>query len=187
LLLIPLPVLAATLANQAKENRLINNIIESVIADIKNTEIADLTISRSEQQIKVDNTIRSNSPLTYNQVVSLQKALVVDPIQTETLKLLVLPPRCQPPQRHGGQRQAQARPARLPKQPFTSNDNPTFTRTHYFTAAAIPPTPTLQSEFVYRIGGFPPFLQHLPETQRSCHRTVGSLPAPIGSGRKEKS
>jgi uncharacterized hydrophobic protein (TIGR00271 family) len=76
LLLIPLTVLGARLVSQTQENRLINTVIETEIADMLNAEIADLTIISTDPDLLLDLTIRSNYPPSHNQVVSLQEALV---------------------------------------------------------------------------------------------------------------
>lgn len=167
LLLIPLTVIGARLVTQAGENRLINNIVETEIAEIENAEMADLTVVRTEQRIEVDITIRSNSPLTYNQVVSLQEvlvsrldkpvALVVDHIQAETLDPLVPPTQTPTPTTTFTPTPGPS-PTRTPTQTATSTPTPTatFTHTPTFTATVIPSTPTPQTVLVIRTG-IPPF------------------------------
>ncbi|MDF1518964.1 MAG: DUF389 domain-containing protein [Brevefilum sp.] len=101
LLLIPLTIVGISLVSNAQENRLINNLIETEFSEIQNAELVELTIFRSEKEIKLDITVRSNSPLTYNQVVSLQEILVarldkpvslkVDHIRSETFDPMVPP------------------------------------------------------------------------------------------------
>lgn len=101
LLLIPLTIIGISLVSNAQENRLINNLIETEFSEIRNAELVELTIFRSEGEIELDITVRSNSPLTYNQVVSLQEILVarldkpvslkVDHIRSETFDPMVPP------------------------------------------------------------------------------------------------
>lgn len=167
LLLIPLTVIGARLVTQAGENRLINNIVETEIAEIENAEIADLRVVRTEQRIEVGITIRSNSPLTYNQVVSLQEvlvsrldkpvALVVDLIQAETLDPLV-PPTQTPTATTTYTPTSGPSPTRTPTLTATSTQTPTatFTHTPTFTATVIPSTPTPQTVRVIRTG-IPPY------------------------------
>lgn len=167
LLLIPLTVLGARLVSQASENRLINNIVETEIAEIENAEVADLTIIRTEQQLNVDITIRSNAPLTYNQVVSLQEALVsrldkpvalvVDHIQAETLDPLI-PPTHTPTPTTTLTPTPGPSPTRTPTQTatFTQTPTATFTQTPTFTATVVPPTATPQTVLVIRTG-IPPY------------------------------
>jgi len=167
LLLIPLTVLGARLVNQAQENRLINNIIETEVAEIRNAEVADLTIVRTEQRLEVDITIRSNTPLTYNQVVSLQEvlvsrlekpvALVVDHIQAETLDPLI-PPTPTSTATITLTPTPGPSPTRTPTITLTATQTPTatFTQTVTFTATVFPPTPTPQTVYVIRTG-IPPY------------------------------
>lgn len=75
-LLIPLAIVGAKLVSEAQENRLINNVIETEIAEFSNAELVELTVNRTEQELQLEITIRSNSPPSYAQVVTLQEALV---------------------------------------------------------------------------------------------------------------
>jgi uncharacterized hydrophobic protein (TIGR00271 family) len=101
LLLIPLTIIGARFVAQAQENRLINNIIQSEITEISNAELVELSIIRTEQELQLEITLRSHNPLTYSQVVDLQKTLVarleksvsliVNHIRAETLDPLIPP------------------------------------------------------------------------------------------------
>ena len=167
LLLIPLTVLGARLVTHAQENRLINNIVETEIADIENAEIANLVIVRAEQQIEVKITIRSNTPLTYNQVVSLQEVLVsrleepvalrVNHIQAEILDPLI-PPTHTPTVTITLTPTTGPSPTRTPTitPTFTNTPTMTLTNTPTFTATVIPPTPTPQTVYVIQTG-IPPY------------------------------
>ncbi len=135
LLLIPLTFVGITLVSNAQENRLINNIIDQEFAEIRNAELVDLSILRSEEEIALDITVRSNTPLTYFQVVSLQEklatqlnkpvSLVVDHIRSETFDPLV-PPTLTP----------------SPTITLTSTMGPSPTRTPTSTQTPLPPTAT---------------------------------------------
>lgn len=135
LLLIPLTFVGITLVSNAQENRLINNIIDQEFAEIRNAQLVELSILRSEEQIALDITVRSNTPLTYFQVVSLQEilatqlnkpvSLVVDHIRSETFDPLV-PPTLTP----------------SPTITLTSTMGPSPTRTATLTQTPLPPTET---------------------------------------------
>jgi uncharacterized hydrophobic protein (TIGR00271 family) len=95
LLLVPLGVLGAKFVSEAQENRLINNVIETEIAEFSNAELMELSVNRTDQELQLEITILSSSPPTYAQVVTLQEALVthlgksvslvVNHIHTETI------------------------------------------------------------------------------------------------------
>jgi len=101
LLLVPLTIVGARFVAQAQENRLIDNVIETEIAEISNAELVELSIIRTEKDLQLEITIRSNCPLSYSQVVALQEALVarldksvslvVNHIRSDTLDPLVPP------------------------------------------------------------------------------------------------
>ena len=76
LLLIPLTILGARFVNQAQENRLINNIIQTELAELDEAELVDLKITRIDKEFHLNLTISANSPPSYSEVVALQEALV---------------------------------------------------------------------------------------------------------------
>ncbi len=135
LLLIPLTILGVNLVSHAQENRLINNLIETEFAEIRNAELVELSIMRSEDEIELDITVQSNTPLTYSQVVGLQEilasslnktvSLVVNHIQSETFDPLV-PPTHTP----------------TPTITLTPTLGPSPTRTPTSTITPLPPTQT---------------------------------------------
>jgi uncharacterized hydrophobic protein (TIGR00271 family) len=75
-LLIPLTILGARFVAQAQENRLINNIVQTELAEMNEAEIVELQVNRIESEIHLNLTVSANTPPTYFQVVSLQEALV---------------------------------------------------------------------------------------------------------------
>lgn len=101
LMLIPLSILGTRLVAQAQENRVIDTVIKSELANSEDKDLTELTIVRKDQEIKVEITIRSNVPLSHSQVVSLQEslasqlkrpvALVVNHVRSETLDPLIPP------------------------------------------------------------------------------------------------
>ena len=160
LLLIPLTIIGFRLVSQAQDNRLINNIIETEIAEIENAELVELNIARSEQGIQLEITIRANSPLNYFQVVSLQEVLVsrleepvsliVNHIQSETLDPLI-PPTHTPTPTITGTPTPGPSPTRTATPTQTVTVTPTLTNTPLPTATptTIPPTPTPRTALVF--------------------------------------
>ena len=159
LLLIPLTIVGARFVTFTQENRLIRNVVETEIADLPNADLVELDISHIEKEIHLKITIRSNTPMSYSQVVRLQEALVsqldksvaliVDHIQSETVDPLV-PPTPTPTSTIG------------PSPTFTVTSTPTKTPTAtptdppVMTSTDIPSTPTPQSVFVIR-STLPPY------------------------------
>lgn len=76
ILLIPLTILGARFVAQAQENRLINNIVQTELADLGDAELVELQITRMDQGINLNLTISANNPPSYSEVVALQEALV---------------------------------------------------------------------------------------------------------------
>lgn len=161
LLLIPLTILGARLVSQSQENRLISNIIESEIKANPNAELADMFITRTEQGIQIEVTIRSNLRLGYSQVVALQEALVarldkpislvVNHIQAETLDPLV-PPTQTPTATVTRTPTAGPSPTRTTTPTSTVTPTSTSTSVPYMTPTEIPPSPTPQTALVVRTG-----------------------------------
>jgi uncharacterized hydrophobic protein (TIGR00271 family) len=161
LLLIPLTILGARLVTQAQENRLINTIIETEIAEIANAELVELNIARTEQEIQLEITIRSNTPLTFDQVVSLQEilvtrldepiAMIVNHIRAERLDPLV-PPTQTPTSTFTATPTVGPSPTKTPSPTQTPSATPSPTTTATSTVSpsptAIPPTATPQPVIV---------------------------------------
>lgn len=135
LMFIPLTIVGISLVSNAQENRLINNLIETEFSEIRNADLVELTIFRSEKEIELDITVRSNTPLTYSQVVNLQEIIVarldkpvslkVDHIRSETFDPLV-PPTHTP----------------SPTITLTPTLGPSPTKTSTPTQTSVPPTQT---------------------------------------------
>jgi len=169
LLFIPLAILGARFVAQTQEDRLINTIVENEIVEMSNAELVDLSIIRTEQELKLDITIRSNLPPTYSQVVSLQEALVadlnksvalnLDHIRSETLDPLI-PPTVTPTMTVTNTHTPGPSPTITSSPTLTPTSTPTNTTTPTemptTTATIIPPTPTPRSAFVVNYG-VPPY------------------------------
>jgi len=170
LLLIPLTIVGVTLVSNAQENRLISNIIEEEFSQISNAELVELSIERSKDEIKLDITVRSNTPLSYFQVVNLQEilatrlntpiSLVVDHIRSETFDPLVPPTYTPTPTISltptlGPSPTRTRTPTQTPlpatQTPVPSTQTPTATRT------ATQPTPTPIAAIVISAGSAPPY------------------------------
>lgn len=169
LLFIPLAILGARLVAQTQEDRLINTIIENEIVEISNAELVELIINRTEQDLKLDITIRSNRPPTYSQVVSLQEALVAElnkpvalnlnHIRSETLDPLV-PPTMTPTVTVTNTHTPGPSPTITRSPTPTPTSTPTITSTPTEmptpTETRIPPTPTPRPAYVVNYG-VPPY------------------------------
>ena len=169
MLFIPLSILGARFVAQTQEDRLINTIIENEIFDISNAELVDLSINRTDQDLELDITIRSNRPPTYLQVVSLQEALVAElnksvalnlnHIRSETLDPLV-PPTTTPTMTVTNTYTPGPSPTITPSPTPTLTNTPTITSTPTAmptaTETRIPPTPTPRSAYIVNYG-VPPY------------------------------
>lgn len=167
LLLIPLTFLSARFVNQAQENRLINDVIKSEMAEIANADLVELNINRSEGEIKLEITLRSSMQLRYFQVVALQEtlveeldkpvSLVVNYIRAETLNPLV-PPTSTPSPTITYTPTPGPSPTRTSTPTQTATGTPTSTATPLPspTPTEIPPTATPQPAVVMRTG-VPPY------------------------------
>jgi uncharacterized hydrophobic protein (TIGR00271 family) len=164
LLLIPLTFLGVRLVSNAQENRLISNVINAEFSDIQNAEMIELSIQRSKEEINLDITVRSNTPLTYEQVLNLQEnlvanlnepvSLIVNHISSDTFDPLIPPtltltPTLGPsPTKTGTPTPTMVPPTRTPLPPTST---PTTTPT------PILPSPTPITAIVISSGSAPPY------------------------------
>jgi hypothetical protein len=160
-LLIPLTILGARLVSQAQENRLINNIIGTEISEMTNADLVELFINRADQELQIEMTVRSTTPLTYAQVSALQEvlvaridkpiALIVNHVRADTLDPLV-PPTETPTPTITYTPTLGPTPTRTNTPTLTATTTPTVTQTTTPTATStmIPPTFTPQPGFVIR-------------------------------------
>jgi uncharacterized hydrophobic protein (TIGR00271 family) len=75
ILLVPLTYYSLQFYRQASENRRINEVVVAQVSLI-NAELVELVTSRTASGLDMVITVRTNSPLNYDQVVSLQKGIV---------------------------------------------------------------------------------------------------------------
>lgn len=151
ILLIPLTILGARFVAQAQENRLINNIVMTELANLDEAELVELQITRMDNGINLNLTISANSPPTYSEVVALQEALVarldqpvsliMNYLKAERLDPLI-PPTQTPTPTEG--------PSSTPTATQTMTVTPTWTPAADTATATPSATPTPQVVFVVR-------------------------------------
>lgn len=100
-LLIPLTFYSVKFFNEATENRKINNVVAEEIGKINKSELVDLSVRRTNDTLNMIITIRTSKALSYEEVVTLQEAIVkgldrpvslkVDQVIAEELDPLVPP------------------------------------------------------------------------------------------------
>lgn len=100
-LLVPLSIYSYRFVNEANENRTINNVVGAEVSRINGAELVDLAVQHTADGVNMDIVIRTTTPLRYEQVIELQKAIVdklqmsvslkVNQVFTERLDPLVPP------------------------------------------------------------------------------------------------
>lgn len=86
-LLVPLSLYSVKFFNEANENRRINEVVRAEIERIEGVELAELNVQRTQTGLSMILTVRTNTPLHYEQVVALQKAIVDDLQEPASLKV----------------------------------------------------------------------------------------------------
>ncbi|MEW5940699.1 MAG: DUF389 domain-containing protein, partial [Chloroflexota bacterium] len=76
MLLAPLSLYSVKFFNEANENRAINEVVGGEVGKINDAELVDLSVQRTPDGLSMVITVRTNTPLRYEQVVELQKAIV---------------------------------------------------------------------------------------------------------------
>ena len=87
LLLIPLSYFSLKFFKEASENRLINAVVAEEVSSLGGAELVELKVNRNGDSLDMLITIRTGSSLRYEQVVSLQKAIVEGIHQPVSLKV----------------------------------------------------------------------------------------------------
>jgi uncharacterized hydrophobic protein (TIGR00271 family) len=87
LLLIPLSYFSFKFFKEASENRLINSVVANEVTNLGGAELVELDVNRNGSNLDMVVTIRTGSALRYEQVVSLQKAIVDGIHQPVSLKV----------------------------------------------------------------------------------------------------
>jgi hypothetical protein len=86
ILLIPLTYYSVQFFQQANENRLINQVVASQVSRIK-AELVELITGHTTNGLDMVITVRTTSPLRYEQVVALQQGIVDGLHQSVSLKV----------------------------------------------------------------------------------------------------
>lgn len=86
-LLIPLTYYSIQFFEEASQNREINDVVKSQIAQLNGAELVELSVTHTLGQMDMVITLRSSTPLSYPQVVQLQKNIVASLKQPVSLKV----------------------------------------------------------------------------------------------------
>jgi uncharacterized hydrophobic protein (TIGR00271 family) len=86
-LLIPLTYYSVRFFSEASQNREINDVVKSQIVRLNGAELVELSVTRTDGQLDMVITLRSSTPLSYQQVVELQKNIVASLKQPVSLKV----------------------------------------------------------------------------------------------------
>ena len=79
ILLIPLSWYSVKFFNEASENRRINEVVKTEVARLNGAELVDpLNVERTQNGLSMIITVRTNTPLQYEQVTALQKEIATD-------------------------------------------------------------------------------------------------------------
>jgi len=151
LLLVPLSYYSILFFNEASENRRVNEIVALEISHINGSELVELNMQRTMDGLDMVITVRTNTPLNYDQVIQLQQLIATDlqkPIRLKVNQVLaeqfdpLIPPTFTPTT------QFTATPTWPPTLTLTATARPTLTPTLTPTPglvrAAAGPFPTLQ-------------------------------------------
>ncbi|HLA97014.1 MAG TPA: DUF389 domain-containing protein, partial [Anaerolineales bacterium] len=74
-LLVPLTYLSVQFVTQANRDRFISHVIAETVAEMKNSELVEWESEQAGDVLKLSLTVRTNTPLSYDDSVSLQKAI----------------------------------------------------------------------------------------------------------------
>ncbi len=88
LLLVPLTYYSIQFVQQATEFRTINDVVAAEVQQLKNTELVELNVTHEAESINLNLTVRTNNPMSYQQVVSLQSAIVDKLARPVSLRLI---------------------------------------------------------------------------------------------------
>ena len=86
-LLIPLTYYSVQFFEAASQNREINDVVKSQVAQMNGAELVELSMTRAQGELDMVITLRSSTPLSYQQVVDLQKNIVAVLKQPVSLKV----------------------------------------------------------------------------------------------------
>ena len=86
-LLIPLTYYSVRFFGEASQNREINDVVKSQVVRLNGAELVELSVTRTDGQLDMVITLRTSTPLSYQQVVELQKNIVAILKQPVSLKV----------------------------------------------------------------------------------------------------
>jgi uncharacterized hydrophobic protein (TIGR00271 family) len=86
-LLIPLSFYSIKFVNEANENRRINEVVTAEIAQMNGSELVELQVQHVQDGLDMVITVRTNTPLYYEQVTGLQKAIATKLQESVSLKV----------------------------------------------------------------------------------------------------
>ncbi len=86
-MLVPLTYYSVRFFEEAAQNRMINDVVRTQVLQMDDAELVELSVTHSQNQLDMVVTVRSNTPLSYQQVVELQKNIVAALKQPVSLKV----------------------------------------------------------------------------------------------------
>jgi uncharacterized hydrophobic protein (TIGR00271 family) len=86
-LLVPLSLYSIKFFNEANLNRRINEVVTQQVSRINGSELVELNVRHTTNGLEMVLTVRTGTPLRYEQVIALQKAIVDDLQQSVSLKV----------------------------------------------------------------------------------------------------
>lgn len=87
IILIPLSILSVKFFTEASENRKINMIVSREVSRVNGSELVEIDVNRSSDILDLVITLRTNKPLSYQQVVDLQQQIVNQINRPSSLKV----------------------------------------------------------------------------------------------------
>jgi uncharacterized hydrophobic protein (TIGR00271 family) len=87
ILLVPLSFYSFKFFNEANQNRLVNDVVAAEISQLPGAQLVELDVQHVQGQLDMVITIRTNTPLRYEQVTDLQKSIATGLQQPVSLKV----------------------------------------------------------------------------------------------------
>ncbi len=87
IILIPLSIFSVKFFTEASENRKINMIVSQEVSRVNGSELVEIDVNRSSDILDLVITLRTNKPLSYQQVVDLQQQIVNQINRPSSLKV----------------------------------------------------------------------------------------------------
>jgi uncharacterized hydrophobic protein (TIGR00271 family) len=87
ILLVPLSFYSLKFFNEANQNRLINDVVAEQISQLPGAQLVELDVQHVQGRLDMVITIRTNTPLRYEQVTELQKSIATGLQQPVSLKV----------------------------------------------------------------------------------------------------